>query len=123
MHRQNHKSMKKLRNAISAEERAQLFEDWVNGAYCGELADAYGISSTRAYHFIDQEQRARGLDDDELQEIRMSREAERQRHTYSLDPDVDEWLRQQKDVGRVLNCALRLIIEQEKERKRMKKTK
>ena len=63
------------------------------------------------------------LSDDELQEIRMSREAERQRHTYSLDPDVDEWLRQQKDVGRVLNCALRLLMEQEKERKRMKKAK
>ena len=68
-------------------------------------------------------QRARGLDDDELQEIRKSREAERQRHTYALEPDVDEWLRQQKDVGKVLNCALRLLMEQEKQRKRMKKAK
>ena len=123
MHRQNHKSMKKLRNTITDKERAQLFDEWVSGAYCGELADAYCISQSRAYNFIDQEQRARGLDDDELQEIRKSREAERQRNTYALDPDVDEWLRQQKDVGKVLNCALRLLMEQEKQRKRMKKAK
>ena len=111
-------------NQLPDDEKAQLFDEWLNeGAYVGELADAYGISSTRAYQIIAERQRELGLTDDELEGLRRKRAEERTKHTYTLDPDVNEWLRQQKDVGKVLNCALRLIMEQEKQQKRMKKAK
>ncbi len=109
------------RSIITDEEKNKLCDDYLNGAYISELANAYGISEARVYAILQQKQKAYNFEDEEtLDSIRKQRAEARSQHTYPLDADVDEWLRQQKDIGKVLNYALRLAMIEQKKKKRKK---
>lgn len=111
----------KKRSILSDEEKDLLCEDYLNGAYISELANAYGISENRVYAILQDKQKAYDFEDEEtLDLLRQQRAEARRQHTYALDEDVDEWLRKQKDIGKVLNHSLRLAMKEEKEKKRKK---
>lgn len=79
---------------LTDEQVCMLAEDYRRGATYGALQEAYGIDRKTLHRYL---RYVIGYD--------------RERHlpdTYEIDEDLSLWLREQPNIGKVLNEALRL---------------